>query len=241
MRRFIMKRLIVGVTFVTMCVLVAYFCMNHESDKAAEEETPVVSNFSWGRDFTGKYLKVDSVKQIIAVQVTEGSNADVKMFEKSEIDGKTVWTETLSCAGIIGKNGAGKEKEGDMKTPIGDFGIVKAFGIKLNPGTQVEFIDVIDDLWACSDTVAYNKIINIKEVPHDCSGGEHMIECTPEYNYGFVIDYNPECEFGKGSSIFFHCTGSKPYTAGCVAVSETDMKTILQAIDKNVRVVINYK
>ena len=34
---------------------------------------------------------------------------------------KNAWTNILECAGIVGKNGIGKTKEGDNLAPKGDF------------------------------------------------------------------------------------------------------------------------
>ena len=63
-------------------------------------------------------------------------------------------------------------------------------------------MDVTDDIYCCEEDY-YNKMLSIKEYPHDCKG-EHLIDYTPEYNYGFFLDYNSEGEKGKGSAIFFH-------------------------------------
>ena len=186
-----------------------------------------------------KYRLVDSVKQLILVQYTGGSECLVKMLEKQRINGKVVWNETLSCTGNVGTNGIDKVREGDKKTPTGDFGMLQAFGIKPNPGTTLPYVDVVETTYCCADSKAYNRIIDVRDMPHKCNG-EHMIEYTPEYNYGFFFDYNKECVDGKGSALFFHCTGPKPSTAGCVAVSEKDMVTILRAIDKNARLVIDH-
>ena len=185
---------------------------------------------------TAAWSADEQVNQIIFVFGTEGSEAKVVMMTRRP-DGK--WKKALSCDAFIGRNGLGKTHEGDGKTPVGDFGILQAFGIKPNPGTAVPYLDVTPDLYCCGDTVAYNRFIDIREYPHKCEG-EHMIEYVPSYNYGFFPDYNAECVFGLGSAIFFHCTGSKPYTAGCVAVSEKNMVRILKAIDSSARLVIDY-
>lgn len=36
-----------------------------------------------------------------------------------------------------------------------------------------------------------------------------IIEYSPEYNYGFTINFNKNGEIGKGSAIFFHLKGAK--------------------------------
>lgn len=194
-------------------------------------------NVSW-TSLISKYREDDSVHYIIAVQYKQNYDANIVLLEKTD---KNVWTEVLRCDGIIGKKGIDKLKEGDSKTPTGDFSIGKAFGIKENPGTKLEYIDINEDIYCCGDENYYNKLINIKEYPHECSNYEHMIEYTPQYNYGFEIGYNTECEFGKGSAIFFHCFGLQNYTGGCVAVSEKNMIDILKIIDDTTRVIINYQ
>ena len=218
-----------------MCMILLCSCC--ADSQPTQKNTPSIH---WRKDTTGKYLNDDSVKQIITVQATEGSNAVIKLFEKTVENGKTVWTETLDCPGIIGLNGLGKTKEGDNKTPIGDFGITTAFGIKENPGTVLPYLDVDEDTYCCGDENFYNQMIDISEHPHDCSDGEHIIDYSPEYNYGIFIDYNKECTPGLGSGIFLHCTGANTYTGGCIAVSEKDMVTILKALDENARIIIDY-
>ena len=195
---------------------------------------------SWRAISTGKYRDDASVRQVITVKAFSQNEARITMYEKSSENGKNVWTETLSCDGYIGKNGLGKTKEGDYKTPLGDFGIVTAFGIKENPGTSLPYIDVTEDIYACCDAEYYNQIINMKEHPHETVEDEHMIEYTPEYNYGFSIDYNPEHTVGKGNSIFFHCRGANPFTAGCISLNEEDLVQILKSVDANARIIIDY-
>ena len=134
----------------------------------------------------------------------------------------------------------GKTQEGDHKTPIGDFGITTAFGIKENPGTALPYIDVDENTYCCGDENFYNQMIDISEHPHDCADGEHIIDYSPEYNYGIFIDYNKDGTPGLGSAIFFHCAGANTYTGGCIAVSEENMLTILKALDINARIIIDY-
>lgn len=195
-------------------------------------------NINWTNITTEKYRSDDNVHYIIAVKYKSNDDAEVVMYEKDYSE-KRIWTEILRCEGKVSKNGIDKEKEGDLKTPTGDFGVGKAFGLKENPGTKLDYLDIDEDLYNCGDETAYNQFINIKDFPHDCKG-EHMIDYSPHYNYGFEIGYNIENIYGKGSAIFFHCFGPNSYTGGCVAVSEENMKYILTKIDKNTRVIINY-
>ena len=232
-RRKSMKKILVLILLVSTALL----CGCSTGKEPTEEHTPSIH---WRKDTTGKYLHDDAVKQIVTVQAPEGTEAVVKLFEKTTENGKTVWTETLTCPGIIGLAGLGKTKEGDNKTPIGDFGITTAFGIKENPGIALPYIDVDENTYCCGDENFYNQMIDISEHPHDCPDGEHIIDYSPEYNYGIFIDYNKEGTPGLGSAIFFHCTGANTYTGGCIAVSEENMVTILIALDANARIIIDY-
>ncbi|MCQ2288443.1 MAG: hypothetical protein MJZ74_05035 [Muribaculaceae bacterium] len=187
---------------------------------------------------TTPYDNNSNVQQVISVKYTGGSDCAVRMYEKTTLNGRSTWQMTLACNGHVGKNGLGKEKEGDMKTPTGDWGIITAFGINPNPGTSLPWIDVKESTYCCDDATAYNRIIDLNSTPHKCTG-EHMIKYVPEYNYGFFIDYNSECTIGKGSAIFFHCTGEKVYTAGCIAVPQQFMITILRTISPTARVIVH--
>ena len=179
------------------------------------------------------YENDSSVNQLIFVQYQGGSNAQVILYEKQNGS----WKEDFSCQGYVGGNGIDKVKEGDRKTPTGVFGFTKAFGIKDNPGAKLPYTKLNPYLYWCGDEQWYNTLVDVREIHHECSG-EHLISYVPHYNYVLAIDYNPQCIFGKGSAIFLHCTGSNPYTGGCVAVSESNMIRIMQTVDKGAKICI---
>ena len=200
------------------------------ADKAFAETT---ENPVWQTKLD-EYSSQENVKSLVFVKVTEGSNAQVALYKKEN----NLFVNTFNCDAFIGKNGLGKEKEGDSKSPEGDFGIIQAFGIKANPGTTIEYLDITKDHYCCDeDCQYYNKLIDAKAVNHKCKG-EHIIDYVPQYNYGFFLDYNKEGVYPKGSAIFFHVKGKRPYTAGCVAVDEEAIISILKVIDSNTRVCI---
>ena len=178
------------------------------------------------------------MQQLIIVQAAHSGEAQLLLYEKSESNGSSVWTEALRCDALIGVNGLGKTKEGDGKTPVGDFGILTAFGIKPDPGTALPYLQVNENTYCCGDEAYYNQIIDAKVLHHDCTG-EHLIDYCPEYNYAIFLDYNKEGIPGKGSAIFLHCKGAKPYTGGCVAVSEENMVTILRSLQYGARILIH--
>lgn len=207
----------------------------------AGQTKPEHPSFSWSDSTTAKYRYDKNVNQLVLVQYTGGHDAIVRMFVKSYQDTMPVWTEKLVCAGYVGRDGLVVEPpHRNYQTPTGDYGMITAFGIKPNPGTSLPYIDVTEYTYSCDmDCPFFNMIIDYREHPEACVG-EHMMDFTPYYNYGFFFDYNKEQNLDLNSSIFFHCTGQDLYTAGCIAVSEEDMVTILQNIDMGARLIINY-
>lgn len=200
------------------------------------EEVPK-ANSVWS-DSLAKYRNDDQVEHLIFVQWIRGtSNAKIQVYEKDK-SWNNAWSIVLECPGYVGRNGIkADKKEGDSATPSGDFGVLTAFGIKKNPGTKLDWLDVTEDLW-CPDAEGpdYNKIVSTKN--GGTAEGEHLIEYSPQYNYAMFLDYNKECKPKEGSAIFFHCIGPKEYTGGCVAVSEENMKEILKIFGKYDRVII---
>ena len=172
-----------------------------------------------------RYAPKDSCTSLILVKYTgDRSNATVEYFVRNmkgrlEFDSKN--------DGYVGKNGIGKQKEGDKRTPVGEFNMPLAFGILENPGTELEYIDVTPTTFGCDNPEYYNQIIDTARTGHQCTG-EEMFKIRPAYNYGIAIGYNPENIFGLGCLIFFHCKGTHPYTSGCVSVDEDFIKHVLQ-------------
>lgn len=179
------------------------------------------------------YKKDEKTNQLIFVQYTGGSRAKVLLYQKTG----QKWNQILNCQGYVGENGIDKEKEGDRKTPTGTFELPLAFGIAPNPGAKVPYVQINEDLYWCGDQAYYNQLINIKEHPHSCEG-EHLIDYGTQYEYGMFLDYNKACVYGKGSAIFLHCKGPEPYTAGCIAVNQLNMRKILQTVEKGAKICI---
>ena len=206
---------------------------------AADDSRPVnADNQAYWREMIQKYRQDDQVNQVMLVRCTEGSNAVVQFYQK-QVDQKNAWTLVFETDAYVGKDGWGKTKEGDPRTPLGDFGVRCAFGIKENPGTELDYVDVVETTYACDEEGEYyNQIIDTEETGHDCSG-EEMYIYTPEYNYGIATDYNPDNEWPMGSAIFLHCKGTKVFTGGCVAIDEEHMKTVLQYAQPGMRIIIH--
>ena len=193
----------------------------------------VITKYNKWDKILDTYEKDPNTNQIVLVKYISGSSANIEFYEKKNGKFKLV----LSEKGCVGKKGIDKVKEGDLKTPTGTFNLTTAFGIKSNPGTKIKYTKVNEDLWWCSDSQYYNTLINIKKKPHNCKG-EHLAHYGSAYNYCLFIDYNKEGKYKKGCAIFLHCRKTAKSTAGCVALSEKNMKTIIKKVDKGAKICI---
>lgn len=208
----------------------------------------------WMMEDVEKIAKLEVAKyanQMIVVAVSE-DGANLCMYERKDDTAEVkkamtrenspkmeecetcTWKLVLETEAIIGKNGLGKTKEGDGKTPIGVFLFVEAFGILENPGTNIRYTKVdkshywVDD----SDSNYYNQFISTKEVVPDWKSAEHIVEYGESYHYVLATSYNSENIPGVGSAVFLHCmSGEAEATAGCIAVSENSMQKIMKQIE----------
>jgi len=165
----------------------------------------------------------------IFVLVQENNKAILK-FPKYDI-------ETI---GYIGKNGAtNNKKEGDGKTPIGEFelGIMLGTHQSVQNKNGLKYKQITEEMYWVDDTKSkhYNQLVNISTVPKDWDSAEHLIDYPIEYEYLIEIKTNPNNIPGKGSAIFLHCSNNKP-TAGCVAIDKVTMKKIIENIDEYTKI-----
>lgn len=169
--------------------------------------------------------------QLLEVYDVHGSQATARLT----IDDEVIFVTSVD----IGKNGIVKKGEGDFKTPTGTLHVLKAFGVKANPGTKFPYINVTPTTYACDDNCEYyNKIIDVSKVKHKCHG-EEMYKLVPQYNYGLTTDFNAACHWPDGSNIFIHCKGPRRYTGGCIAFDEAKMIEILRRCDTSLLVRIS--
>ncbi len=186
--------------------------------------------------------KIDAAgdaKQLFVVAGYERSTAWISMHEK-DADGN--WKMIMSTPGFVGKEGLGKTKEGDAKTPVGTFSFNKAFGIADDPGCAITYTKVNEDTyWSGDNDIQYNQMVSIKDHPElKTDDSEHIVDYQYEYQYCLNISYNEEGKAGAGSAIFLHCLGDrKPRTGGCVAIPEEQMYFVMQHVDPECVVVID--
>ncbi len=224
-----------------LAVLIAGMCVNFTQSAFAKSKSVnenAAIGYGTGNEYVQKYLDHKDVKQLILVEQSakRKSLATLYLLEKTE-DKK--WLETLRCEAFLGKKGLYKAKEGDKRTPVGDYGIIMAFGIKDNPSAKMAYTKLTDKMDICGERENYNQFVDVTKVNHKCGeDGERLIDFVPQFNYVLFIDYNKEGVFGKGSAIFLHCQGTHKYTYGCIAVAEDNMVKVMRRVDKNVRICI---
>lgn len=185
-----------------------------------------------------KDLKIASQTDQLILVSASGTRAKVSMHTKNT---NGSWNTIFSTDnGYVGMEGLGKTQEGVMKTPIGAFRFTKAFGIKSNPGTQLEYTVVDDSHYWVDDPNSqyYNRFVSTKEVTKDWASAERIVDYTSRYNYCLALDYNSACIPGAGSAIFLHCTNYRA-TGGCIAIPEEYMIKVLKNINKNCVIIID--
>ena len=222
----------------------AFSGCSNQSDAAAQAQTADYQGIETASpEWIGQLDAAADAQQMLVVAAfsEDATDAWVSLHEKQS-DG--TWQMVMTTPGFIGKNGIGKTKEGDGKTPQGVYHFNRAFGIADDPGCKMPYVKVDDDYYWSGDYregYHYNELVNLKDYPDlDVENAEHIIEYIYHYQYCLNISYNEEGTPYVGSGLFLHCFGpAKPFTAGCVAIPEAQMKYVMQHVDDNTVVVID--
>ncbi|MDP9115815.1 MAG: hypothetical protein M3O28_00800, partial [Actinomycetota bacterium] len=121
-------------------------------------------------------------------------------------------------------------------TPIGSFTLTQGFGALPNPGTRVPYFQTNwSDWWISNAGALYNthqRCADPSSCPYALGGNEQLRAETPFYNYALVIDYNTAnsptgVRAGAGSAFFLHVTDGTA-TAGCIAIPQSNLVTIMR-------------
>jgi len=196
-------------------------------------------------EWVGKLRAASTSDQlfIVAAYDENANDAWISLHEK-QADG--TWHMVMTTPGFIGRAGLGKTKEGDLKTPTGEFRFNRAFGIADDPGSKIPYVKADNDTYWSADSregYHYNELINLKDFPGlDIENGEyeHILDFPYHYQYCLNISYNEEGTPELGSAIFLHCYApAKPFTGGCVSIPEDYMKYIMRRVDEKTAVLID--
>jgi L,D-peptidoglycan transpeptidase YkuD (ErfK/YbiS/YcfS/YnhG family) len=143
----------------------------------------------------------------------------------------------------IGKNGlTSKKKEGDKKTPKGNFKVENLYfrkDRKEKPLTLLKCVKIKKNMVWCNDIrfpKKYNKLIKIeKKIRY-----EKLTRKDYKYDLLIPIMYNfKKPIIGMGSCIFIHLTNNYKPTAGCIALKEKDFLIMLKLMKRNSIIKIN--
>ena len=167
------------------------------------------------------------------------------IYIKKEQDNYFLSYKNLKEICYIGKNGLTKEKkEGDLKTPIGQFKLGLIFGVhkkeEINMNKTLNYIEMNKNLYWVDDINSkyYNQLVNITKVTKDWNSAENLLENKEPYEYAIEIKTNPTNIPGRGSAIFLHCK-RKNYTAGCISINRDKMISLLSMIDSDTQIKIS--
>jgi len=143
--------------------------------------------------------------------------------------------EGREIACLVGKGGpiaAEAKREGDGATPLGQWPIRT---VLLRPDRVTPLSLRVpwrwlrpDDGWSDDPAdAAYNRPV---QHPHPRSA-EWLWREDGAYDAIIVLGHNDSPPVaGAGSAIFLHCTASKPFTEGCVAIDRNDLLAILPTL-----------
>ena len=142
----------------------------------------------------------------------------------------------------IGKKGSTlNKKEGDKKTPRGQFEIENLYfrndRIK-KPITDLKCIEIKESMGWCDDIhfpKKYNKLAKVdKKYKH-----EKLKRKDKKYDLIIPIKYNfKKPKVGLGSCIFIHLTENYGFTNGCIALKKKDFLIMLKLINKKTKIKI---
>lgn len=167
--------------------------------------------------------------QIVAV-VASNSNSKVYFLNKGN-DG--AWNRVFETNGFVGSQGIGQASESTSRTPKGSYALSFAFGTGANVGTQLEYRQITQNSYWISNV--NDSQYNTWQERQSSSGiDEHLIDYPVQYKYAMVLDYNNGV--GGGSAFFLHCSNGQA-TAGCIAIPETDMLTLMKTIHSGAHII----
>ena len=216
--------------YVLTLVIGVLFNYSHVSAQGIENSPQWVKNLP---------VAQNANQLFIVAGLGEKTTAWISLHER---DDNGNWQQIMTTPGFIGKNGLGKVKEGDNKTPVGVFHFNKAFGIAPDPGCAIPYIQVDENYyWSGNWNLNYNQLVDVRQFPNlNKENSEHLVDYNPHYIYCLNMGYNEECTPGRGSALFVHCFGPiKPWTGGCVALPEAKMLFVMQHVKPDCIVVVD--
>jgi L,D-peptidoglycan transpeptidase YkuD (ErfK/YbiS/YcfS/YnhG family) len=173
-----------------------------------------------------------SASQVITVVAASGSSTTAVLQAWDKAPGGGWLKHGGAVSAHVGSAGLRVQtSESVSATPIGTFSLTQAFGRNSNPGTGLPYRTTSpSDWWISQSGLLYNTLQSCSASCSFTQGSpnEHLYYETPFYNYAVVIDANMTPVVpGAGSAFFLHVTDGNA-TAGCVAIAQGNLVSIMQ-------------
>jgi D-alanyl-D-alanine dipeptidase len=147
--------------------------------------------------------------------------------------------------GLFAGNTGPLKVEGDDKAPAGIFRLGPAFGYAPKtaaPWIKLAYFPLTKETEGVDDPQSrhYNQLVNRSEVARvDWKSSEQMLRNDDLYKWGLVVAHNSARTPRAGSCIFMHIwKNSSSPTAGCTAMPERDLVSLLRWLKPGARPVL---
>ncbi|SDP39708.1 L,D-peptidoglycan transpeptidase YkuD, ErfK/YbiS/YcfS/YnhG family [Pedococcus dokdonensis] len=166
-------------------------------------------------------------RQVLVVEGAgpSSSKATVRYYERR--DG---WVQVASWKGHVGKSGwASKHREGDLKTPVGVFGLTDAGGRLADPGTKLSY-DRSSAFRAPDAGPAFG------------DSAADSFDYVIAINYNRVkgrspLDWERPAGVARGGGIWLHVDHDGP-THGCVTIPKSALRYLLGRLQPSQKPVV---
>ena len=180
----------------------------------------------------------EETTQLILVAIDE-TNEKLYLMEKQS---NGMWEVAHGPFDVqIGKNGLGKEIEGDGKSPEGLFALGYAFGEDEAPtGTTWPWRTTEDgDIWVEDSASEYYNMFIADGSIEEPDWKNYSNLNIAAFERAIEIRYNADREAGAGSAIFLHIwISEKKDTNGCTSVSRENIETLIAWLDPSANTMI---
>ncbi len=113
------------------------------TDNVKSNDTTISNSLGETPTWITKLNQTKYATQLFVVAAYDKTTAWVSMYNK---DVNSNWQIIMSTPGFIGKDGLGETKESESKTPVGTFGFDAAFGIADDPGCEIPYTKVDNNI-----------------------------------------------------------------------------------------------
>lgn len=214
----------------------------------AEAETFPRTSARWQtcvKNLDGITTKINrSQRTVIIVNQTSRTYARVSLWVRRDA-ACTLTRKLLTTTALIGQNGTveGTERrQGSMTTPRGTYTITETFGNGPKPYTSMPYHQTREgDYWVGDNASRYyNDLRHADQGGFRRSESENLRAYGAQYRYVAVINFNrpPDTRQAyRGFAIFLHVKNGTG-TAGCIGITEGQMKQVLRYLRPGDRITI---